>query len=207
MLFFSILLLVLAPAVFGNDENSVHHLNDISGLSVCLNQNSIHFVNNPESCQAYWLCANGSVSLGQCPFGSYFNEKDQLCDTPRNVRCRDQNCPPRIGYIPRIGSCSSYQLCVQGIVVEDLLCPKGSHFDQNLGQCNFPELVQCFRDVCPKQTDPFDFVVQPSPDDCGKYVSIQSGFYFFNSFFYHEVCLYCSSRFDAGITFATITYR
>lgn len=139
-----------------------------SPLPRCRNTHDTYFMSDPQSCPGYYLCDKGVSTHGECPFGFHFNDKEQICDKPTKVRCSDPECPRRIGFIPWRNSCTQYHLCVQGIVVNDLKCPDGAHFDEALGQCNFPEIVQCGRDVCPQRTDAFDVALQAHPEDCSK---------------------------------------
>lgn len=138
-------------------------------LQKCRSLNKTHyFLNDPNACNSYFLCTNETVTIGECPFGFHFNEKDQICDHPKKVRCANPECPRHIGFIPRLNSCTQYHLCSQGIVIRDLECPNGSHFDVVEERCNYPEIVQCGRDVCPQQRDAFDIIMRPHPDECKK---------------------------------------
>lgn len=174
---FCLLLLPITMVACSNlvDTTAVTRTEIIQGMELsspypkCRPTNETYFLSDPKSCPGYYLCDKGIASHGQCPFGFHFNADKQSCDKPSNVRCADPECPRRVGFLSWRNSCTQYHLCVQGIVVADLKCPNGSHFDEARGQCDFPENVQCGRDVCPQRTDPFDFNLQADAEDCSKY--------------------------------------
>lgn len=164
------LLVILIPSIFISDSNVIAQAPDRPDLLLrCRSiDKPYHFIKDPVSCNGYYLCFNGTVSPGDCQIGLHFNEQEQICDSPSKVRCADLECPRHIGFIPRRNSCKQFHLCSQGIVIRDFECPNGSHFDVIEERCNYPEVVQCGRDVCPQQTDAFDIIMRPHPDECGK---------------------------------------
>lgn len=166
---FCVMLMAFLPFSLTINSLTTIETSELSDIKArCREIKGSYFFQDPQSCPGYYLCLNGTVSHGECSIEYNFNEAKQLCDLPSNTRCADRECPRRVGYIPWRNSCSKYHLCIQGIVVRNLECPNGSHFDESMGQCNFPEVVQCGRDVCPQRKDAFDFVFQPHPEDCGR---------------------------------------
>lgn len=139
-----------------------------NSTTICEFTDRTYFIKNPKSSESYWICVNGKAKKGECPRNFYFNENKQLCDHPKNVRCIHTDCPPypKIEYIAKNGSCTNYYLCVHGYIVSELECVFGTHFDLNTKQCNHPDLVQCYRNVCPIETDLFDVIMHPHPNDC-----------------------------------------
>lgn len=73
-----------------------------------------YYATNPRGCAWYFTCNVGQPPVqGRCPDGFLFNHKDQLCDHPENVECRDPepitSCPAKgIAKISHPDTCSKY---------------------------------------------------------------------------------------------------
>lgn len=80
-------------------------------------------------------------------------------------------CPPGgIQTFQLPGSCTEFRLCFAG---HDLRrsCATGLHYDAAINSCNFIELANCARDVCPLTNDPDLITTFASRTDCRGYVT------------------------------------
>ena len=138
--------------------------------SICKGLENGHFLNNPASCRAYWLCWEEEAFSGECKEGLNFNEADQLCDNEENYPCANTEpmCPNNnISFFEVENSCTEFNFCFAGSHTI-LSCAVGLHFDSKLNTCNFPSEVNCTRDMCPAVDAPGIVVTHPSPDNCNE---------------------------------------
>ena len=97
-----------------------------------------------ETCSSFQHCVSGETVGGfiPCPDGLLFDEALQVCNWDYAVSC--SICPT--GYTGLVPSetCSSFQHCVSGETVGDLIpCPDGLLFDEALQVCNYAYSVSC----------------------------------------------------------------
>ena len=105
-----------------------------------------------ETCSSFQHCVSGETVGGfiPCPDGLLFDEALQVCNWDYAVSC--SICPT--GYTGLVPSetCSSFQHCVSGETVGDLIpCPDGLLFDEALQVCNWDYAVSCSTSnfICP----------------------------------------------------------
>lgn len=113
---------------------------------------------HPDSCNHYFRCANGSLSLETCGNGLLFNEATSLagsahehcsyywqtdCGGRKNVTRPVSNdiCPYDFGIFPSGEGCfASYTKCANGVPSE-VYCQLGLAYDDRIHTCNWPDLL------------------------------------------------------------------
>lgn len=146
---------------FGQSNENENHV-------VCKNSPDGYFVDNPMSCQAFWVCIGGIGYLGLCEPEYNFNEERQLCDSPDHFACPTTpfECPPSgIHFFGRHGSCTKYNFCFSGnLTVRE--CVNGLHYDVVRKTCDRPEIADCGGRKCPLLNDANNLVTHPAADSC-----------------------------------------
>uniref|UniRef100_A0A182W3W3 Chitin-binding type-2 domain-containing protein n=1 Tax=Anopheles minimus TaxID=112268 RepID=A0A182W3W3_9DIPT len=128
------------------------------------------FINDFTACNAFYTCFRGEAFPGTCVEPFYFNEEQQLCDHPWQVKCLI--CPETEDLVPSFvpieGECTYYALCIQGIgTLRE--CAKGLEFNAAEGFCDLPENAQCETGLCPSNVNPSVPTSVPHPSDCSKF--------------------------------------
>ncbi|XP_003705809.1 cuticular protein analogous to peritrophins 3-D [Megachile rotundata] len=172
------------------------------GAPPCPDPYGIHAYPHPESCNAYFLCTNGTLTLEYCENGLLFDGHGsvyQHCNYYWAVNCGDRKadltphstpgCEFQFGLYPISDSCSTtYIKCVHGHP-EETHCDAGlvyepkSHTcvwpDQLLPYCN-PEEIVGFK--CPHKAPSHGAAAKfwpyprfPVPGDCGRLITCVDG--------------------------------
>ncbi|KAK3854690.1 hypothetical protein Pcinc_038853 [Petrolisthes cinctipes] len=160
---------------------------------------------NPDNCQHYYNCLpDGTLLIGNCGTGEYFNETTQTCVPSCEIKAELEGtdtfvpCSGVEGYDRNPGDCTIYYLCIGDNSIERK-CPEGTYFD------NTPEENRCVSGPLPDECQPhFDYTQCPGydsvpevacavvsagvsaftchtegrfplPDDCGKFVDCLVG--------------------------------
>lgn len=134
------------------------------------------FLNNPLNCPAFFQCVNGRAHAGECPGGTWFNYKAQICDAPWHVACDSEHseviqleCITEQRYViscrgrddlhtiqhPR--NCSEFYLCIGGEAVLRQ-CAPGLEFNTEFQQCMLKEDANCVFSECPPFNYPLTFL-------------------------------------------------
>lgn len=100
------------------------------------------FIPDVRDCSAWFFCGEQGPIRGICPDQQLFNPETRLCDWPDNVDCFQ--CPSNVGLqiIPMIGSCRSFFRCINGNPFHNI-CENGLQFNENTGQCDLNDVVNC----------------------------------------------------------------
>ncbi|XP_019872962.2 protein obstructor-E [Aethina tumida] len=120
------------------------------------------FFPDPDQCDLYYICSQGSYEEKLCPDGLVFDDTDpnhERCDIPANVECGDRvdlqepkpskGCPRANGYYrhPDPEACDKFYNCVDG-VPHELPCPPGLIYDDTASTCAWPTASKrqdCFK--------------------------------------------------------------
>lgn len=119
--------------------------------TICDEARLYTFIPDVRDCSAWFFCSVDGPVRGVCSDDLVFNPETRLCDFPQNVQCF--KCPSNEGLqqIPMNGSCRSFIRCINGVPFHNI-CEDGLQFNENTGQCDLPDIVNCgsgFR--CPEQ--------------------------------------------------------
>lgn len=123
--------------------------------NLCLNIPDETLLNNPSSCEAFYVCRNGHPEASFCPTELYFDPITSSCNFAEQVDCvQDESvaqdhieCPivsdtNKIVYIPSSVYCERYYICYRG--KETLVhCKPGSHWNPKINKCDAPQNVDC----------------------------------------------------------------
>lgn len=118
---------------------------------ICAGDENLRVIQNFYNCRSFTTCFNGNTYTGECKPGYTFNEELNQCNTKNNYKCEDgQVCPPtRIHMICKIGTCTDYYLCFDGVPISKK-CSNESKFDLSSQMCT--SNVKCHE--CPAKDDP-----------------------------------------------------
>lgn len=119
--------------------------------TICDEVRMYTFVPDVRDCRGWYFCGLQGPVRGVCSEQQLFNPETNLCDWPHNVDCFQ--CPSNEGLhkIPMNGSCRSFIRCINGNPFQNV-CENGLQFNENTGQCDLTDVVQCttgFR--CPEE--------------------------------------------------------
>ncbi len=100
------------------------------------------FIPDVRDCSAWFFCGQNGPVRGVCSNELLFNPKTRLCDFRQNVECFQ--CPSNDGLqqIAMNGSCRSFVRCINGSPFQNV-CEDGLQFNENTGQCDLPNVVNC----------------------------------------------------------------
>ncbi|XP_049298646.1 uncharacterized protein LOC125771742 [Anopheles funestus] len=119
---------------------------------ICNNVEDGVMVINPQFCNQYYVCVEGTAYPTLCPDGTWFDDEQQSCGNPIDVFC--PNGPPTtptpnvcVGiddgeYVPSPQRCEAYYVCADGIGYI-LYCSPGLWFDQTTRECISPADAIC----------------------------------------------------------------
>jgi len=110
--------------------------------TVCDEARLYTFIPDVRDCSAWFFCGLQGPVSGNCLNDYQFNPETRICDWPQNVGCFE--CPSNVGLrnIRMNGSCRSFIRCIGGNPAQNV-CEDGLQFNDNTGQCDLPEIVQC----------------------------------------------------------------
>lgn len=110
--------------------------------TICDEARLYTFIPDVRDCSAWFFCGEDGPVRGICPDQNLFNPETRLCDFPDNVDCFQ--CPRNVGLdkIPMNGSCRSFVRCINGNPFQNV-CEDGLQFNENTGQCDLPDFVEC----------------------------------------------------------------
>jgi len=130
------------------------------------------YFGNPDDCDIYYLCQKGSQQSFECPAGTRWDQKNQMCNWARDVPCRARlkakdiivdkttgkvTCmDDKEGELPDPADCSAYYVCVAGGRGGRFQCPAKLWYDPVKHECDYKEKVDCplFRTKPPPPTTP-----------------------------------------------------
>ncbi|XP_046974664.1 mucin-5AC-like [Vanessa cardui] len=107
-------------------------------------------------CTKFYYCNFGNKIERNCPGGTHFNPKLQVCDWPESAGCISgggdsggswlpNGCPSDFSIhwlLPHETDCAKFYYCNFGEKLERH-CAPGTHFDPKLQVCNWPSAVNC----------------------------------------------------------------
>ncbi|KAK8722058.1 hypothetical protein OTU49_012457 [Cherax quadricarinatus] len=168
-------------------------------LSSCPEQYGLQLYPHPASCNQFYKCANGTLSLETCENGLLFDGTGAVhnhCNYHWSVKCGDRKaeltpsgrgiCEYDFGLFSA-GPCETYFVkCAYGEPIDEP-CTPGLAYDENIHGCNWPDLLEyCDPEKvvgfsCPAYVDSKDPAAKflPYPrypsGDCGRYVVCVDG--------------------------------
>jgi len=152
---------------------------------------------HPASCNQFYKCANGTLTLETCENGLLFDGKGAVhnyCNYHWGVDCQGREadltpiargiCEYSFGLFSA-GACETfYTQCTYG-EPEDQPCTPGLAYDERIHGCNWPDLLEyCVpEDVvgfrCPAYSEGLSARFEPFPrypsGDCGRYITCVNG--------------------------------
>lgn len=141
------------------------------------------YYGDPEDCSIYYLCLPGSQQLMECPAGTRWDQKNQMCNWARDVPCRARlrakditvgadgkvTClDDKEGELPDPADCSAYYVCVAGGRGGRFQCPAKLWYDPVKHECEYKDKVDCplFRTSPPPPTTPEPTIPVPREFRC-----------------------------------------
>ncbi|GFY64134.1 putative chitinase 3 [Trichonephila inaurata madagascariensis] len=143
---------------------------DGGGTDPCQDKNGI--IPNPEDCESYFICKNGTSDLIRCSDGLLFNKLKLTCDYDTSVDC-DAEVPGNGTSLNRLSvpsddvkcetdtctciypsstSCSEYYRCENGIAYKEN-CPGDLLLNRKKLTCDYAENVECEISTNPSTED------------------------------------------------------
>jgi Chitin binding Peritrophin-A domain len=106
---------------------------------------------HPTDCSMFYKCFDHVAYKSQCPFGLYYNERDEMCDYPFNTQCNqispagfvqaDMNVPSvpdcpkgKKQNMPVEGMANAYFSCVDGLAYL-MECERGELYNSKSSKC------------------------------------------------------------------------
>lgn len=147
-------------------------------LGLCRHARNGTFVRNHLACGEFYQCIDEEPLRRVCQEGLWYNHNQQRCTPPYTVYCvLDEIICDDVESGNRIrspSSCSDYILCSQGFPFPFRCQPDHYFFDESIGSCEPPELVECElnvtvppRNECDGQPD---FSLAASLENCQTYL-------------------------------------
>ncbi|XP_065571460.1 chondroitin proteoglycan 2-like [Artemia franciscana] len=123
------------------------------------------YFSDPNSCESFYICYQWEASIRYCGDGLVYNPDTRTCDYPQDVpppcgTCTSQfcqtnrkgvlltsdiapfTCPESNGRFPYPYDCASFYECADGIATLTK-CPFGKLYNQELGECDYAQNVDC----------------------------------------------------------------
>ncbi|XP_033762970.1 uncharacterized protein LOC117344342 [Pecten maximus] len=119
------LLLVLLPVIYGQDICA-----GCKGAHVC-------FASDARDCRMYNICHSKRKQSMRCPFGTFFDDNNNICNYPSYVNCQSDPCSVNsavTSYADGHGNCRHYWKCIEGLSTA-FCCPYGTGYNSGLRQC------------------------------------------------------------------------
>ncbi|XP_065571763.1 chitin-binding domain protein cbd-1-like isoform X1 [Artemia franciscana] len=133
------------------------------GPFTCPSENG--YFSDPNSCESFYICYQWEASIRYCGDGLVYNPDTRTCDYPQDVpppcgTCTSQfcqtnrkgvlltsdiapfTCPESNGRFPDPYDCASFYECADGIATLTK-CPFGKLYNQELGECDYAQNVDC----------------------------------------------------------------
>merc|ERR1712126_175262 len=144
---------VVEPVGLEEDPN-VQFITDVE----CPEKEGLQVYPNPESCNSFYKCANGTLTLETCGNGLLFNigtalagATDNHCSYIWQTNCGErkndttpissQGCEYQFGIFAKGPGCyDSYTKCAHGIPTK-VTCRLGLAYDYRIHACNWPDLM------------------------------------------------------------------
>ncbi|EDW63456.2 uncharacterized protein Dvir_GJ13003 [Drosophila virilis] len=112
------------------------------------------------NCGKYYICVNGALVPSECGGELHWDGIRKICDWPQNVQCVTSKKYLRIVQskaseedpcngeerVPYPGDCSKYLFCLWNRL-QAADCPPGLHYNEALGNCDWPLAAQCKEDA------------------------------------------------------------
>ena len=105
---------------------------------------------DPESCNHFYLCSNGTPYRQVCPPGLVFNPNINVCDTPDSYPCEDPtsskdkiySCQEPDGKFPSPSDCHTFYVCTSN-KPSLKTCPGDTEFNSEYGICTSSRFASC----------------------------------------------------------------
>lgn len=132
-------------------ENEICNWREQVKCFQCPQTASYSLQNVPKTCNQFYRCWHGRVSIHTCPNNLVFDPNRGACNFLRGSGCDGDDtiqdrCPAVDGefpvYLPDATSCSRYHICHNGRPWQQE-CADGLHFNPHLGSCDTPERSGC----------------------------------------------------------------
>ncbi|KAB0790580.1 hypothetical protein PPYR_06134 [Photinus pyralis] len=175
----------------------------VQDAPACPNPEGVHAYPHPESCNLFFLCTNGTLTVEQCENGLLFDGKGSIhnhCNYNWAAQCGERKadltpistpgCEYQFGLYPDTPECSVHYIkCVHGEPLPHQ-CEPGLVYDDKIHGCNWPDLLiekcnpeavvgfKCPTKV-PSHTAAARFWPYPRfsvPGDCHRYITCVNGF-------------------------------
>ncbi|XP_069110587.1 uncharacterized protein [Argopecten irradians] len=125
-MYYSLLvLLALLPVLYGQDI-----CRRCRGPNVC-------FFPDSRDCRMYNICHSKRQQAMRCPFGTFFDVGNNICNYPSRVNCGSDPCrinPTLTSYADGHGNCRHYWKCIDRLSTA-ICCPFGTGYDSERRQC------------------------------------------------------------------------
>lgn len=165
----------------------------LAAITSCPELHGVQVYPHATSCDQFYLCINGSLTLEDCPNGLLFDglgEVTHFCRYNWQVECGDRKdiappistefCPWLYGIFPITSTCNTqFHKCAEGeAFVND--CEPGLAYDERIHACNWPDLLDCDSEAvvgfsCPKKPTGLSARFFPNPrypsSDCTRYIT------------------------------------
>ncbi|CAH0559063.1 unnamed protein product [Brassicogethes aeneus] len=168
----------------------------------CPEQHGVQAYAHPESCNIFFLCTNGTLTVEQCENGLLFDGKGAVhnhCNYHWAVDCGERKadltpistpgCEYQFGLYPDTDGCSTHYIkCAYGEPIPQE-CEPGLVYDERIHGCNWPDLLleKCNPEAvvgfkCPTKVPSgspaakfWPFPRFPVPGDCHRLITCVNG--------------------------------
>ncbi|BFF92648.1 tenascin-X [Drosophila madeirensis] len=132
---------------------------------------------DPNNCAGYLKCIEGELVAEQCPSGSYFDAKIELCLIDSEGICLPTVRKCNEGeMVADPEDCAGYQQCVGQELVQ-LKCDPGSYFNATASGCLIDEDEVCV----PQKQSCTEGELMQDADNCGGYLACVNGLFLAHS--------------------------
>lgn len=129
------------------DDSDIDDTEPSNSTIVCRDNDQVEFVPSLNSCEEYYICANGTATAHNCSEENvliYNIEKRRCTPTGRCIHDYEPICTTSGALMPHLFECRHYFYCASDQVRPILhVCRLGELFDRNTLRCAAEETVHC----------------------------------------------------------------